>query len=413
MMERDTRTADVTELLDPPSRSRITAEVEDAHSGTAEYVLHAADYTRTDRLWPAEPEVFATNPMSIAHGACGPAVFLHSASDSLTIPSTATAWMLDQPLRTENYPPGLYFGLAGVACALHRLGHHEKAAEAMAEAYASPLLFREPGMLLGCSGWGLASLHLFLKAGEPRYLDWAVRAGDHLLETAQRDQDTLYWHRAEDGRVHYGFGHGASGIALFLLHLHTVTGSLKFRDAAVKAMNYDLDRRTENDLGWNWQRFKGDTLIRPYWIQGTAGIGSVVIRFHQALHGAPESDSYLQDARRIAQDSFIKCTAIPGLFEGIAGIGEFMLDMYLFTGDDMYFDRALDLADTIMWFKIKKPHGIAWPGRWLDKVSADYASGSAGIGLFLSRLLRPRERFLMDLAPIGLNRSKFGGGSLT
>jgi len=44
--------------------------------GTVEYVLSTADFDRGDRLWPADPAVFATNPMSVAYGASGTVLFL-------------------------------------------------------------------------------------------------------------------------------------------------------------------------------------------------------------------------------------------------------------------------------------------------------------------------------------------------
>lgn len=69
-------------------------------------------------------------------------------------------------------------------------------------------------------------------------------------------------------------------------------------------------------------------------------------------------------ARKIAEDTFIKYSFTPSLFEGLTGIGEFMLDMFHFTGDQAYRHKALDIADTVLWFKIDKPEGVAYPGRW-------------------------------------------------
>ncbi|MFD8889512.1 hypothetical protein ACFVZ8_01955 [Streptomyces sp. NPDC059558] len=42
-------------------------------------------------------------------------------------------------------------------------------------------------------------------------------------------------------------------------------------------------------------------------------------------------------------------------------------------------------------------NGIAFPGRWLNRIAHDHAPGSAGIGLFLSRLVSPGERAFADL----------------
>jgi lantibiotic modifying enzyme len=381
-----------TRLLDEDARARLTTEVREAVTGTATYLLATADYTRRDRLWPADSDVFLTNPMSLAYGACGPALFLHDDAVPCEPPDEVAEWLLKQPLLVDEYPPGLYVGLAGIAWTLQELGLEERAGEAMAAAYRSPLLYEQPNMLLGAAGWGLASLRLFGRTGDRTYLSWATRAGDYLLETAVRTGDTWHWKPDQDEPTPYGFGYGASGVALFLADLHLATGDREVRDAAVRALEFDLAHKVETELGWSWPRFEGDGAVRPYWIQGAAGVGSVVIRLHDRLGIA----RYLPIAERIAHDLFVKFTVVPGLFEGLAGIAELMLDMYRFTGDDAYLDRAFDMAETILWFKLERARGVAWPGRWLDRITSDYASGAAGIGLFLARLDGHGARVLMD-----------------
>jgi lantibiotic modifying enzyme len=381
-----------TRLLDDDARAGLIAEVREAVTGTADYIVATGDYARSDRLWPAEMEVFATNPMSVAYGACGPALFLHQDAVPSELPYEAVNWLLEQPLSVDRYPPGLYVGLAGIAWTLQVLGQPERAEEAMAIAYRSPLLYEQPNMLLGAAGWGLASLRLFRETGSESYLRWAERAGDYLLEKAVRTGDTCHWKPEEDEPVPYGFGYGASGVALFLAELHLATGDGGVREAAVRALDFELAHRVESDLGWVWRRFEGDDLDRPYWIQGSAGVGSVVIRLHHHLGIA----RYLPIAERIARDLFIKFTVNPGLFQGLAGIAEFMLDMHRFTGDDAYLDRAFDMAETILWFKLERAGGVAWPGRWLDRITLDYASGAAGIALFLARLDERGPRLILD-----------------
>jgi lantibiotic modifying enzyme len=210
----------------------------------------------------------------------------------------------------------------------------------MAMLYRSPLLYEEPGVLLG-----IASVY------------------------------------------------GASGIALFLMNLHLLTGRPEFRACAVGGLEFDLANGVENGLGWQWGRFQGDTTLYPYWIHGSAGVGSTVIRFARALG----IERYEEVARGIAEGVMIKYAFLPSLFEGLAGIGEFMLDMFRFTGDEAYRNHAFDMAESILWFKLDRPQGATFPGRWLTRVSNDYATGAAGIGLFFERLLRPGPRLFVDL----------------
>jgi lantibiotic modifying enzyme len=248
-------------------------------------------------------------------------------------------------------------------------------------------------MFLGVAGWGLVSLHFFLETRRQSYLEQAVKAGEHLVHIAQHEGTTSFWRSKYDGLVHFGYGFGASGIALFLMYLYKATKSSEFRTCAIRALDFDLAHRVEGESGWHWRRFENDTLLYPYWIHGSAGIGSTLIRFSHWLG----IKRYEILAREIAEDTIVKYAFIPSLFEGLAGIGEFALDMFQFTGDESYRLKALDIADTILWFKINKPQGVAYPGRWLTRISCDYGTGSAGIGLFLKRLLVPGRRVAVDL----------------
>lgn len=356
-----------------------------------DFLVHNADYARRDRLWPAHYLVFATNPLSVAYGACGPALFLHESTGKLDL--QIVHWLRSQALSVETHPPGLFPGLAGIASTYWRLGLDEEAREAMALAYRSPLLWAEPCLYFGIAGWGMVSLEAYLRTREQGYLDHAARAGDALIRSAEHHPDGQYWRTRQDGLVHYGFGFGASGIALFLLYLHEATGNDRYRTHACRALEYDIAHKVESKVGWQWKRYEDDTVLYPYWIHGSAGIGSVLIRFHQLTGEA----RYAELARRVADAVTIKYAFVPSLFEGLAGIGEFLLDMHIYTGEERYLQDAVDVGATILWFRVNTSHGVAFPGRWLTRLACDYATGAAGIGLFLSRLRRPRSRPFVDI----------------
>ncbi|HEY0092755.1 MAG TPA: hypothetical protein VGB96_00460, partial [Archangium sp.] len=166
-------------------------------------MVATTDVGRRDRLWPAHYAVFGTNPLSVAYGASGIAVFLHDVLGEL--PAGVRAWMLDHEVTAEDYPPGLLVGAAGIAHAFWRVGLHDRAEEVMAACYRSPLLFDDPTLFLGVSGWGLASLDLYHATGRQEYLDRAAQAADHLLRTAKEEAGTLYWHRANEEQVNHGY----------------------------------------------------------------------------------------------------------------------------------------------------------------------------------------------------------------
>ncbi len=370
-----------------PERTRIEATVD----RIASYILHAADYSRRDRLWPAHYSVFSTNPLSVAYGACGNAEFLRRAFGE--VPEEVVEWILDQPITVHDYAPGIFVGLAGIAYELHRLGREPEAEQVMATCFESPLLFDDPTMFFGIAGWGLVSLYFHQRTGNPLYRDRVAEACDRLLTTAVESDEGIHWIHAMDETIHYGYGYGASGIGLFLLRAGLALGRRDAVHAARRALDYDLANRYDTLRGWSWPDRAESSLSLPYWGHGAAGVGTAAIRFHHALG----DDRYAEAARSIADSAFCKWTILPSQVEGVSGIAEFMLDMFDFTGEQEYRDRAATIADTILWYAIERPNGIVFPGRWLSRVSTDFATGSAGIGLFLLRLVRRGPRFLVDM----------------
>ena len=358
---------------------------------TVEYVMATCDFERTDRLWPAHFEVFTTNPMNLAFGACGIALFLHRVMGE--VPGPVREWMLAQPLSSDAYPPGLFVGTSGVAVGFAEIGLPEKGEAVMREAYRSHLLFDEPGMYLGAAGWGLASLYFWDRTRKQLYLDHAVRAGEHLLSAAVDEGDTRFWRHRGENRVHYGYGFGSSGIGLFLLHLAQRTGRDDFLRHAEQGLEYDLANKLDTVNGTTWLRYEGDVLNYPYFLHGSAGVGSVVARFARALGG----ERYHAWGAEIADGLDMKWAVLPGLVDGLTGIAEFAFDMYHLTREERYLERAHDQAEAVLWFRLPMPEGIAFPGRMLFKVSNDLATGAAGIGLFLHRLLHPGPRLFLDL----------------
>lgn len=373
--------------LHMPSQEDLRSGIEEM----AEYTLQAANYERRDRLWPADFRIFSSHPLNVAYGACGTALFLRQATGAIS--ESVSDWIQSCLPSVEECPPGLYLGLAGIAYTLDRLGDRQNAEKVMAATYESPILFDEPGMFLGASGWGWASLYFYAKTRSPLYIERAVRAGEWLLGSAESKGDGCCWRNGSEGRIHYGYGYGSSGVGLFLLNLARFTGRTEFESAAIRALEHDLSTADMTKSGKQWKRFENDVMHYPYWIHGNAGIGSTVIRFAAATGSA----RYERIAREIAESTFLKYTYNAGLFEGLTGIGEFMLDMYLYTRERSYLDKAFDIAETLLWFRMERPSGAAYPGRWLRKVSTDYGTGSAGIGLFFDRLLKPRARDFVDL----------------
>lgn len=196
-----------------------------------------------------------------------------------------------------------------------------------------------------------------------------------------------------DGAHHFGYAHGGSGIALFLLYLYQASQDRKYLKYAIGGLDYEIAHAREEDEYLIWSRSKDSTSYSPYWRYGNAGIGSVLIRFYAILG----DETYLHMAARAVHYAANKFAVIPGQFMGLSGMGEFLLDMYRFTGNEHYWNEAAKIAGGVLLYAVEDAHGTAFPGEDLMRLSTDYGTGSAGIGLFLKRLIHPSKRLFHDI----------------
>jgi serine/threonine protein kinase len=344
------------------------------------HIKQAATYSRKDRLFPSDPKLFVTNPLSLAYGAAGVGYALKKIEGG---GGEVVEWILRHEISPEFYPPGLYVGISGIALCLLEMGAAREAEEVFRLTFGHPLLWQTPDIFYGIAGYGLANLHFFLKTDNQLYLDKANEAGRKLLKMSRLAPAGYCWESLDETRL--GFAHGASGIALFLLYLHCATGNSEFLNAGQQALEFDLSLAVETrDGGLSWpERASVSAPLFPYWRFGSAGIGSSLLRYYAYLG----TDRYRSLLTRIFIDTNRRYAVFPGRFLGLAGLGDFMLDMHEFTRDDSYRAAAAKVADAIMQFAVER-HGTAFPGDMLSRLCCDYGTGSAGIALFMNRLLR-------------------------
>jgi serine/threonine protein kinase len=356
-----------------------------------EHIDFTAEYDRDDRLWPADYRVFTTNALSVSYGALGICLFLKQECGNLA--PRQWQWIVKRAgqINNESIPPGLYLGASGIAWVLSELGLTEEAVRIISAAYDSPLLFTGPDVFYGCAGVGLVSLYLWARTRRQSFLDKATLIGDHLLKISLEDDAGCYW-RNVDGRSYYGYAHGGSGISLFLLYLYRDTQDPRYLQYACRGMDFEISCAVTRNGSLAWGREQGDPITFPYWRFGSAGVGSALIRFYEIL----KKDNYRDLAARAARYGSTKYAVLPGQFYGLSGIGELLLDLYSVTGDRTYLDDAHQVARKILLYEISTNGGVAFPGEELLRISNDLGTGSAGVGLFLSRLLKHGRRFFYD-----------------
>lgn len=366
----------------------------DAVAGVAGYIAQTATPLRDDRLFPADVAVFETNALSIANGATG--VLRALAQLAGAVPQHLLGWALAHDADDDGHPPGLYVGQAGIAWALADLGEPAVAAALLDRAGAHPLLLARSDVMYGCAGYGLARLRLWRQTGADAHLAEARRIGERLAATAIRDARGASWPtigRDGEPRTHVGYAYGASGIALFLLGLHRATGDERHYELGRAALDFDLAQGVRlNARVRAYPSVAADdpatsAVLRNYWDQGTAGVTTVALRY---LAVRPDDDELRAIVRDNLVDSGRKYANMPQLFHGLAGLGNVLLDAYELSGEERWLHEAWRTAEGALLFAIDAPEGTTFAGEQSLRESADFATGAAGVALFLQRLERAR-----------------------
>ena len=349
-----------------------------------------ADYKRRDRLYPADPRIFSTNPLSLAYGAAGVTYALYKITG--TVPQAAVDWTLQHRITPTEYAPGLYLGMAGIAWSLLEMGMREPAEEIFRSTFQHPLVSQSPDLFHGMAGWAMAALRFFLVTGKEEYLEQAEGAGRELIASCRKSDRGYNWSSSDESPL--GLAHGSSGVGLFLLYLHLITKNENYLAAGLQGLDFDLAagaRTKDGGLSWS-ENAESASPLYPYWRLGSAGIGIATVRFQRLLR-SPRYESILE---QVFIDTDRKYAVFPGRFAGLAGLGEFLLDMHDFSGERRFLESANKVAEGIMHFRVKR-NGSAFPGELSSRLCCDYGTGSAGIALFLNRLLgKQKSDFMLD-----------------
>jgi lantibiotic modifying enzyme len=292
-------------------------------------------------------------------------------------------------------PPGLYIGLGGIAWSMLELGLHEQSRKVIASTHNHPLRYDAWDVFYGAAGWGMANLRFFAEFQDEIYLQKAEEAGNYLLERVEEEERGCFW-RAEDGRIPLGYAHGQCGVSLFLLYLYLAGGRERFLDVGIKALDFEMNNSTPSMKGESisWMKFADQgSVVYPYFRVGAAGVGMAMLRYYRLLG----EQKYRDMLEKIYIDTTRKYTLFPGVFSGLSGLGEFLLDLHRLTKESHHFDAPYRVATGISLFKIEKKQGLAFPGDLLRRISCDYGTGSAGIAHFLHRLTHREQESAFNL----------------
>ncbi|SET46777.1 Protein kinase domain-containing protein [Stigmatella erecta] len=344
--------------------------IEEEVRGAEDPLALATDYRRC-----------LTNRLGVAYGASGIAVALQrmrgAAPERLVSALVAEA----AQAHPRKYPPGLYVGLSGIAWSLLELGQREPAERLLALSADSPLLGQGADLFYGDAGWGLTQLFFLKRLGARHYLRQALEAFERIEAKLEETPAGLRY--VNEGDVYCGLAHGSAGIGYFLLRLYEATGERVHLERARALLEHDLGQGVAQDGALLFHRSERERILYPYWALGGAGLAAIALRFHGVL-GEPR---YLQLAQRMAQGLQGQYSVFPSHFYGMAGLGHLFVDLHQHTGEPGDAEEARRFAERSLLFAIPRPTGWVTPGEGLLRISTDYATGSAGIGVLLHRLL--------------------------
>lgn len=322
----------------------------------------------------------------------------------------------------ERMPPnafGFHAGRVGIAFAALRAAGAFGEARYLdaAAAVLAPLAGREGedralDVVGGAAGAIPVLLGMAVTPGLQAMHGVAVRLGEHLLRTAEREPGGWSWHGA--GPVHVrnlaGLGHGASGVGHALLELFQATGDGRFLYAGEQAFAYE--RLFFDPADGNWPDLRHTELTRYHfgrmdelrallaaggmlapqrpgrmvaWCYGAPGIGLARLRAYATLR----RDVYRAEAETAVRTTLDRLQArdVPqaaahvSLCHGVTGNGETLTFAAKVLGRPGLLAQAREWASAA-WEAYEAPGGA----RHASPPERGLMLGEAGIGHAFLRL---------------------------
>jgi lantibiotic modifying enzyme len=367
------------------------------------------------RDWPADPSDPASVNLSLYAGTPGIVLFFLEAWQS-----TGDRGFLDQARGGADSllaglageaGTGLYQGVAGIGFALEetfKATRDPKYRTGLAECLKkieSGALRKGRGVewgtvtdvISGGAGTGLFLLTAARELGEKRWLELAAEAGRRLIELGLPEKNGLKW-AMDPGfpRLMPNFSHGTAGIAYFLARLHEETGDAEFLRAAVAGAGYL--KSVANTEGEGCLVFHnepdGRDLYYLGWCHGPTGTARLFYELWKVTGNSEWLDWTKRSARAILA-SGIPEKETPGFWNnagvccGLAGVGDFFLDLFRAVKDKAYLDFSRRVSARLLSRATAEGDGLKWiqaehrtkPDLLIAQTGL--MQGAAGIGLFL------------------------------
>ncbi|GAA1261845.1 hypothetical protein GCM10009665_59410 [Kitasatospora nipponensis] len=391
------------------------------------HLTDTATPQRPDRLWPAVPAGQHTDPCNVQHGAAGVLAVLARALSAPEVAGElrerlqltarqAAGWIERRSAAEAMVLPGLHFGRSGPVWALldaaEALGDPALARRARRLATRIPTRWPRPGVCHGAAGAGFLRLRL----GEPA---GALESARALLAAAEQAPYGTVWPAPADVEggpgvvAHLGYGHGVAGVGAFLLAAFSATGDPELLDGARRAARTLAATVRPGagpgpaagptpDAAWWPQSADDPPAVRlAHWCSGSSGVGSFLVRLWQVT-GEPATRALAVAAGQAVLDS--RWHSGTSACHGLAGDGEYLLDLAAATGEERFAAGAREVAQLISARAALRDGLLVLPDETGFGCAAAFGTGTAGALAFLLRLRHGGPRLWLDPVPRGRGR---------
>lgn len=373
------------------------------HDSAEQVVLRAANFiadhyrgSSAAAIWPCAPEGYQTNKWNLAYGAAGVSLFMEGAGHSLP-DDFEQAILGGEPLRDIS-DAALYTGLSGIAYWLVARGNCDLGLESLERVGKGPNRHRVPSLSAGEAGIGVAALSIFSLTGYEPAMTLASDCAHYIMRSAeQADGSEIFWRSPDaSGRVFLGYSTGVAGIAFFLAQFGIAAGNQAALDMARAALRFVSGQCKFNYRGQPYiGAHSSDSRRVSYWSSGAAGVGAVLLRVGKQL----SDDQLLFIGCDLLDAAFSKYAVQVGQMDGMAGILDSMSDALLITGDSRFLHYRNQLEEALQLHAYSDEKGnLCFAGSDNLRLSCDFATGSAGVGLAALRLAKGGARRLFDFS---------------
>ena len=299
---------------------------------------------------------------------------------------------------------GFHTGLSGIAFALISAGESFKntswtsqGLQLMDEIDNLDLAQQGLDVIDGAAG----TIPLLIRYAEqfkrPQLLKIAEKLGNHLLEKAQMSTQGISWDTTGPQKQNLtGQAHGTSGIATGLLDLYVATKNEKYKEVALKALQYENHHFSHQHQNWadfrDFSQISGLTNTPPEasfnscaWCHGAAGIALSRLRAFQVLNDSEMKKEAEIAIQKTIQELRLQAVESTSLCHGIAGNSDILITASQILNKPELMLKASESGDYMMKELINK-HIPFTNGLHNTHEIPDMMLGSAGVGYFFLRL---------------------------